>query len=223
MFFKQISCYINNFIVFSYIEWIVFNKFFSEVIEKLGNRSINIGNLRPDNLTNENAVQLLQQHKKFHYLYGEQIEYEIEYVSSQLFRESNGNISEKVGMTASSNLDSLIIVTQYDNNSCYQSYNEQNPWICFDFKDKKNNSNKLPNEVLLRRSFILLSSEELDRWRIKRQQSMGNYCNRKQLFLPQWIFQLFYVFNFLTILEFKVLLLVFHIQVLIHQTVYEDF
>ena len=33
--------------------------FFSEVIEKLGNRSINIGNLRPDNLTNENAVQLL--------------------------------------------------------------------------------------------------------------------------------------------------------------------
>lgn len=140
-----------------------------------------------------------------------------------LLTESNGNISEKVGMTASSNLDSLIIVTQYDNNSCYQSYNEQNPWICFDFKDKKNNSNKLPNEVLLRRSFILLSSEELDRWRIKRQQSMGNYCNRKQLFLPQWIFQLFYVFNFLTILEFKVLLLMFHIQVLIHQTVYEDF
>lgn len=54
-----------------------------------------------------------------------------------LLTESNGNISEKVGMTASSNLDSLIIVTQYDNNSCFQSYNEQNPWICFDFKDKK--------------------------------------------------------------------------------------
>ena len=59
--------------------------FFLEVIEKLGNRSIDISNLRPNSLTKENAVHLLRQHENFHYLYADQIESEIEYVSSHFY------------------------------------------------------------------------------------------------------------------------------------------
>ena len=59
--------------------------FFSEVIEKLGNVSINIENVQPDSLTNDNVIELLHRHEKFHHLYGNQIELEIEYVSSHFF------------------------------------------------------------------------------------------------------------------------------------------
>lgn len=54
-----------------------------------------------------------------------------------LVDESNGDISEKVGLTASSNQDYCKNVTQYNTNSDYQSKNEPNGWICFDFKDKR--------------------------------------------------------------------------------------
>lgn len=57
-------------------------QFFSEVIEKLGNRSISIDSLQPDNLTNDNVIELLHYHEQFHHLYGNQIELEIEYLSS---------------------------------------------------------------------------------------------------------------------------------------------
>ena len=286
--------------------------FFSEVIEKLGNRSINIGNLRPDNLTNENAVQLLHQHENFDHLYGEQIETEIEYVSSHFYElcerfyeemktltietiekviskeniklknedqllkfinglyqesreysilydhvlfnhvsnetigefidlfhrddmgeetwrrlsnrlrqtvtnrqeeeagryalkqflpngdqnfdgilkflltESNGNISEKVDITASSTNDgSCIYVTQYDNNNYYQSSNEQNAWICFDFKDKKiiptnyqmKSVNGGPSNHHHPRSWIVEGSNDNNQWETLATENNCSYLN----------------------------------------------
>ena len=54
-----------------------------------------------------------------------------------LLSESNGNISEKVEITASSDQQYCQNVTQYDTINCYQSSDTQNSWICFDFKNKR--------------------------------------------------------------------------------------
>ena len=54
-----------------------------------------------------------------------------------LVDESNSDISEKVGLTASSHQENIKNVTQYNTNNWYGSNNEQNSWICFDFKDKR--------------------------------------------------------------------------------------
>ncbi|KAK8838755.1 hypothetical protein M9Y10_032794 [Tritrichomonas musculus] len=59
--------------------------FFAEVIEKLGNDSIDISNLIQDELTNDNIIKYLEQHEKFSQLYKEKIDTEIEYASSHFF------------------------------------------------------------------------------------------------------------------------------------------
>lgn len=54
-----------------------------------------------------------------------------------LLTNSNGNISEKVHITASSYNGDLktVNVTQFNNSSCFQTDDAQSSWICFDFKD----------------------------------------------------------------------------------------
>lgn len=54
-----------------------------------------------------------------------------------LVDESNGNISEKVNITASPNYngEEPYVVTQFDKENEYQSTDVQGSWICFDFKD----------------------------------------------------------------------------------------
>lgn len=54
-----------------------------------------------------------------------------------LEREYNNNLDGKINITASSNENGSINVTHYDRNDLYQSNNESNSWICFDFIDHK--------------------------------------------------------------------------------------
>lgn len=54
-----------------------------------------------------------------------------------LVDESNGDISEKVVLTALANQHLCKCVTQYNANDYYSSNNSENSWICFDFKDKR--------------------------------------------------------------------------------------
>lgn len=56
--------------------------FFSEVIEKLGSRPQLI---QSDSLSNDNVIELLHHHEHFPHLYGNQIEREIEYLSSHFY------------------------------------------------------------------------------------------------------------------------------------------
>lgn len=240
--------------------------FFAEIIEKLGNDSIDISNLIQGELTNDNIITYLEQHEKFSRLYKEKIDTEIDYASSHFFElceehkeemkrfkfdtiekivsnanlrlksedqlvsfinylyedgnkeylklygyviftnistaaigefidhvpqadlteeawksitrrlrqpipksqmidqpgrynnnkrflpkgeknfdgiirhllaESNGNITEKVNITASSNDYLAVNVTHFDQSDDFCSSNAQNSWICFDFKDSR--------------------------------------------------------------------------------------
>lgn len=52
---------------------------------------------------------------------------------------------KKVSITASANQKDCKNVIKYDTNEFYYSDDEQNSWICFDFKDKRIIQNKLPN------------------------------------------------------------------------------
>lgn len=54
-----------------------------------------------------------------------------------LVDESNGDISEKVVLTALANQHLCKCVPQYNTNDYYSSNNSENSWICFDFKDKR--------------------------------------------------------------------------------------
>ena len=52
---------------------------------------------------------------------------------------------EEINIELQCNQKDCKNVIKYDTNEFYYSDDEQNSWICFDFKDKRIIQNKLPN------------------------------------------------------------------------------
>ena len=97
-------------------------------------------------------------------------------IINHLISESNGNIASKIAITSSSLHSSSFVpqnVTLFDSNDHFISQNEQNSWICFDFKDHK----VVPSAVTIKtrngsqtdyqpRSWVIEGSNDNNSWEI---------------------------------------------------------
>ncbi|KAK8838754.1 hypothetical protein M9Y10_032793 [Tritrichomonas musculus] len=68
-----------------------------------------------------------------------------------LLAESNGNITEKVNITVSSNDYLAVNVTHFDKTDDFCSSDSQNSWICFDFTIKSSRTMAVLQAIIRKR------------------------------------------------------------------------